>query len=249
MSERRIRRQWDGSNMAHGNQAGRVEVRTFLGVEASQVTTLRTRKVERNVEGGIVRVTIGELRRHASVRLRKVPAESPVEAADGAWTPALVEARLRRASETFRAMPGAADIWPAGHRSCMPTPVREPFKDSENDKPRPRPGRDEVTLAVTTWEWLVDTLFDLNDATRFALAEAVANNLRTGKQSGWRAVAKAMRARPDCRSVSYRHAPTLARKVLVELAQAWTAAGYAFDEVDIRRAVSLQASRKSVVIH
>jgi hypothetical protein len=210
---------------------------------------MRPAAIDRDDKGGIVRVRLVDYRRVASVKLRKVSARPSVMDADGAWSAALVEARLRRAAETFNAMPGAADIWPGGYKSCMPTPVREPFHDWENDQRAPRPGREEIAMATSTWEWMLDALFDKLDGTRLALAEAVANDLRTREGKGWAAIARVLRARPDCLSLSRIGAQQRARKVLVEVAAAWSTSGHAFDEVDIRRAVSLQVAGKSVVIH
>ncbi len=246
------KRVWNGTTMRDGLSAGRLEVRASLGtnVEPGKPVALKPAAIERDDKGTIVRVRLVDYRRVASVTLRRVSARPPVEAGDGAWSPALVEARLRRAAETFNAMPGAADIWPGGYKSTMPTPVREPFHDWENDRARPpRPGREEISTATSTWEWLLDVLFDKTDGTRLALAEAVANNLRTREGKGWSAIARALRARADCLSLSRIGAQQRARRVLDELAAAWSSSGHAFDEVDIRRAVSLQAAGKSVVIH
>lgn len=243
MSKARTTRVWNGQTMADGLDAGRLQVRTALGSNVEQrPTALRPLVVEaRNENGFPVRVRMVEYRRHASVKLREIPVERPVTSGNEAWTGALVEARLQRAADIFKATPGAADIWPAGYKSCMPTPVREPFHDWENDKTRVQPSREEISLAVATQGWLLDALYDRQDSTRLALAEAVGHRVK------WREVARTLKRRADCQSLSYNGAKIRARRLLDDLAVLWTQAGRAFDAADVRLAVSLAAHRLSVI--
>jgi len=45
------------------------------------------------------------------------------------WCPLTVRARLERMGETYRRLPHSPDTRPQQHKSCMPTPLRELFKD------------------------------------------------------------------------------------------------------------------------
>lgn len=243
MAKVRTERVWNGRTMSDGLAAGRLEIRTALGANVGTEPSMhRPLIVEaRDDRDFPIRVRAVDHRRFASVTQREIPAERPVVSGDGVWTAALVEARLQRAADIFRAMPRPADVWPTGYKSCMPTPVREPFHDWENDKPRVQPSHEEITLATTTTEWLLDSLYDRNDSTRLALAEAV------GHRVPWRAVARRLRRRADCQSLSYNGAAGRARRLLGELASLWTAAGRSFDAADVRLAVSLAAHGLSVI--
>lgn len=235
---------WNGGDMAEGIDGGRLEVRVHLGDSAATINAppMLRRIVARGQEAdGSMRVRLLDHRRAARVELRRLPAMRPVVEVEGAWSAALVEARLRRTAATFKGMQGAADIWPAGYRSCMPTPVRQMFHDVPDGPQRRRPTKEEIDLAVTTYEWQLDAVFDKDDSTRLALLEAVGHGLK------WRKVARMMRARADCQSLSDVGAKARARRLLRELAEAWNAAGHAPDDDDVRLAVSLAAAGRSLI--
>lgn len=232
-----------GRGMAEGLDGGRLEVRVHLGESAATINAppMLRRVVDRQAVEGGVRVRLLDHRRAARVELRRVPAMRPVVEVEGAWSAALVEARLRRAAATFKAMQGAADIWPAGYRSCMPTPVRQMFHDVPDGPQRRRPTKEEIDLAVATYEWQLDAVFDKADTTRLALLEAVGHGLK------WRKVARMLRARADCQSLSDAGAKGRARRLLLELAELWNGAGHAPDGDDVRLAVSLAAAGRSLI--
>lgn len=237
-------RVWNGAAMREGLNAGRLEVRTFTGatVDTSAPSALSPLIVEqRDALGFPVRVRRVAYRRVASVKLRQVAAERPVVEVPGTWSAGLVEARLRRIGETFRDMPGAADIWPAGYKSCMPTPVRELWHDMPAEARRVSPGREETDLAVATWQSVLDAVFDIDDGTALALVEAVAHAQK------WRQVARILRKRANCQSLSYKGAQIRARRLLADIATVWSRKNLAYDAVDVRRAVSLAATGHSVI--
>lgn len=88
-------------------------------------------------------------RRHASTRLVDTPpAEAPREPALGdPWEALTVRARLERMGEVYGRLPHAPDTRPQPVRSCMPTPVREPWKDASPGPLRLLPDHADIVAA------------------------------------------------------------------------------------------------------
>ena len=209
--------EWDGRNMGEGLDAGRLEI-AFEETGA-----------------GVHRV--------GSARLRTgLPAEPSVMDGPLLWSPSLVEARLRRAGEIFKAMQRDPDVWPMGHRSCMPTPILDRARDYAPDVViRVRPSHEEITLAERTFDWKFEATFNLQDVTRAALAEAVAFAVP------WRKVSKILKLRPDAQSLSFNGAKARAVRLMVEIASLWTAKEREFDDLDIAFAEALHRAGRSVI--
>lgn len=230
--------EWDGTSMGEGLDAGKVEVVYRNARGGAEISPRRVVGIDD--ETGSARLL--DYHRHVSVLLRRVPALPPMTDGLRLWSAALVEARLRRVYEIFRALPGASDIRPAGHKSCMPRPVLDRLTDYAPDRPvRVRPTKEEIDLADRTYGWLLDAVFDPSDSTRLVLLEAV------GTARPWRLVARDLRRRSDTQSMSYNGAKARARKLAGEVAAAWTSKEHEFDELDIRLAYALHGAGESVI--
>jgi len=119
--------------------------------------------------------------RHARTRFVKrapVTAIEPPQLGDP-WCPLTVRARLQRMAEVFRRIPHDPDTRPAREKSCMPTPVREIFKDLPGEPMRVPVGAVDYQAAMQ----VLDSLVTLTTEQRW-LAWAIAVRLddtKTGK--------------------------------------------------------------------
>ena len=88
-------------------------------------------------------------RRRASVRfVERPPPEVEREPALGdPWEPLTVRARLERMGEVYGRLPHSPDTRPQPVRSCMPTPVREPWKDAAPGPLRLLPDHADIVAA------------------------------------------------------------------------------------------------------
>jgi hypothetical protein len=131
------------------------------------------------------------------------------------WDSVTVRARLERMGETYRRLPGTGVVKPAQVKSCMPTPVREPWKDAA---PLPlRQGVTDADLAAS------NIIIDVLTAKERGIAWAIAN--RTSNQ--------------DLAELLHVSSPTAgARKqaVLELLAAHWNTMSWRPDAEDILRA-------------
>src|SRR4051812_16978928 len=100
--------------------------------------------------GKVLVVETGEMGHHfARTRFVEAPEKPALRQAPrlgDAWCPLTVRARLERMGETYRKLPHSPDTRPGGHRSCMPTPIRELFKDLPAEPLRP--GVSDADLAA-----------------------------------------------------------------------------------------------------
>jgi len=93
------------------------------------------------------------------------------------WCALTVRARLERMGETYRRLPHSPDTRPQQHKSCMPTPLLELFKDMP---PGPlRPGVTDAALAAAN-----QAIDGLNNRNR-RIAWAVANKINDNKLGKW----------------------------------------------------------------
>lgn len=134
------------------------------------------------------------------------------------WEPLTVRARLQRMAEVFRRIPHDPDTRPGGHRSCMPTPVREMFKDLPGEPMRVPVSRTDFTAA----KQVLDSLITLTRDQRI-VAWGIANNLgdrRVGRELG-----------------THHHAAAKAKLALLAfLAADWNRRGWESEEQDVRAA-------------
>jgi hypothetical protein len=96
------------------------------------------------------------------------------------WEPLTVRARLHRMAEIFRRIPHDPDTRPAGHRSCMPTPVREVFKDQPGEPMRVPVSRADFAAARQVLESLVTLTWEQR-CTAWAIANKLSDR-RLGRE-------------------------------------------------------------------
>lgn len=156
-------------------------------------------------------------RRRASARLVDTPPPTaPREPALGdAWDPLTVRARLERMGEVYRRLPHAPDTRPQQVRSCMPTPVREPWKDAAPGPLRLLPDHADIVAA----QQVVDAL----TADERSIAWAIANRM------GDRALGRHLRT-------SHHTAAHRKQAVLGVLTAHWNTLDWWPDAEDINRA-------------
>lgn len=157
------------------------------------------------------------LRRRASARFVDTPrAEAPREPALGdPWEPLTVRARLERMGEVYRRLPHAPDTRPQGHRSCMPTPVRELFKDMPPGPLRLVPDHADIVAA--------NQVIDVLTRDERSIAWAIANRM------GDRALGRHLRT-------SHHTAAHRKQAVLGVLTAHWNTLDWWPDAEDINRA-------------
>ena len=109
--------------------------------------------------------------RHARTRFveRKKPEKPPLPEVGDRWEPLTVRARLERMGETYRRLPHSPDTKPGGYKSCMPTPVREPWKDAAPSTLRQ--GVSEKDLQAS------NLIIDVLGSDERAVAWAIANRM------------------------------------------------------------------------
>lgn len=134
------------------------------------------------------------------------------------WCPLTVRARLERMAEVFRQVPHDPDTKPAQERSCMPTPVRQVFKDQPGEPMRIPVARSDLAAA----RQVLDSMIALNRAKRI-VTWSIANQIsdrRLGKY-----------IRKD-----HKTAARLKQIVLAELAGDWNGRGWSLELLDVRGA-------------
>ncbi|HZQ01403.1 MAG TPA: hypothetical protein VFB13_17795 [Reyranella sp.] len=137
------------------------------------------------------------------------------------WEPLTVRARLQRMAEVFRRVPHDPDTRPGQYRSCMPTPVREIFKDQPAEPMRVPVSRAELAAA----KQVLDSLITLTWEQRVT-AWAIANKLSD------RRLAKEIHC-------SHPTASDRKNALLRQLAADWNARGWTPDDFDLEHARSL----------
>lgn len=166
----------------------------------------------------------GSYRKHAKARFVAMqPPDQPrlPEIGDG-WCPLTVRARLQRMAEVFRRIPHTPDTKPGKERSCMPTPLREVFKDQPGEPMRIPPNRADLAAAMQ----LLDSLVKRQSRLQRVLIWGIAAKLSHRHL-----------ARQLC--CSHPHAAKRVQQMLVVLAAEWKANGWAPDAIDIERAGEL----------
>jgi len=138
------------------------------------------------------------------------------------WDPLTVRARLQRTAEVFRKLPHTPDTRPGGHRSCMPTPVRELFKDLPGEPMRLLPRAEDLEAM----RQVLDSLVHFRTAEQRMAIWGVAANL------SHRRIAREMRCSRD-------KAATAVQAILVTLAEDWNRRGTRPDHVDTEWAGAL----------
>ncbi len=162
--------------------------------------------------------------RHARARFATTTrASEPPEPPEigGAWCPLTVRARLQRMADIFRRVPHTPDTKPQGHRSCMPKPVREIFKDQPGEPMRLPVGSADLAAATQTLDSFV-TLTRLNKIVGWHIANNISDR-RLGRY-----------IRRDGKT-----AATLKQKLLAFLAFDWNERGWTPEAEDIRMARDL----------
>lgn len=155
--------------------------------------------------------------RHARTRFvdRPAPALPEPPKLGDPWCPLTVRARLERMGETYRRLPHSPDTRPAGHKSCMPTPLRELFKDMPAAPLRQ--GVSDADLAAA------NQVIDVLTKDERAIAWAIANRMKDTE----------LGLREGC---DRRTAAAKKQRVLGHLAAHWNAMDWKPDEEDVRRA-------------
>lgn len=163
--------------------------------------------------------------RHARTRFvakdRPSGATEPPEIG-GVWCPLTVRARLQRMAEIFRRIPHDPDTRPGQHRSCMPTPVREVFKDQPGEPMRVPVSRADYAAACQVLDDLVKRQSRLQRVLIWGIA---------ARQSH--------RQLAEHLCCSHVHAGKRVQQMLVILVKAWNDAGWRPDGIDIERAREL----------
>jgi hypothetical protein len=162
--------------------------------------------------------------RHARTRFvkpAKVVEVEPPKLGDP-WEPLTVRARLHRMNEVFRRIPHTPDTKPRQHRSSMPEPVREVFKDQPGEPMRLPVGRADHSAAMQ----LLDSLVKRQSRLQRVLIWGIA-----AKQSH-RQLAKHL-------CCGHPHAGRRVQEMLVVLAADWNARGWRPDATDIADALDL----------
>lgn len=162
--------------------------------------------------------------RHARARFVEARREAdPLEPPEigSIWCPLTVRARLQRMADVFRRVPHTPDTKPQGHRSCMPQPVREIFKDQPGEPMRLRVAQADYAAAMQTLDSFV-TLSRLNKIVGWHLANNISDR-RLGRY-----------VRRD-----HKTAAKLKQKLLAFLAGDWNARGWVPEAEDVRMARDL----------
>jgi len=175
------------------------DVEVEVGLDERTMTRARTRFVE-----------------------RRPPPEPPRPPELGdPWCRLTVRARLLRMAETFRRVPHTPDTKPQGHRSCMPEPLREVFKDQPGEPMRLPVGKADLDAA----NQVLDSLVTLNRLNKI-VAWHIANRLGDRRLGRY--------VRRDGKT-----AARLKQKLLDRLAHDWTARGWPLQAEDVREARAL----------
>lgn len=175
--------------------------------------------------------------RHAATERVAKPNRLPVAIPADRWTPPTVTARLRRMSAAFARLPMSADVWPSGHRSCMPTPI---LKRSDDYAPAPARVREQqrsadVDMAIKTMQECL-RIFEF-DPNRRAAFWAVALGW------SWRDAAQEMKADKLCTPVSHTRMGQLMAEVTQAIADDWNAKHRPLDRADIALAQTFHRNR------
>lgn len=175
----------------------------------------------------ILTVELGLDDRSTRARTRfvdKAPAPKPPKEPEvgDPWEPLTVRARLQRMAEVFRRLPHDPDTRPGQHRSCMPTPVREVFKDQPADPMRVPVSRVDQAAATQ----VLDSLVTFKDTDARLVFWAIAAKL-TDRRLG--------------RELRCHHVTAGKRKeaLLGVLASDWNARGWRPDATDVQNARAL----------
>lgn len=138
------------------------------------------------------------------------------------WEPLTVRARLLRTAEVFRKLPHTPDTRPQSYRSCMPTPVRELFKDLPGEPMRLPVPADDYAAA----RQVLDSLLKFRtDEQRLAIWGVATR--RSHREMG-----RYLHKGKD-------YAASLAQRILQLLAEDWNERGWSPDAADIDRAADL----------
>jgi len=178
--------------------------------------------LDETVERGGRGITPATYRVHARTRFVAVARPSNVAPTLGdPWCELTVRARLMRMADVFRRLPHTADTRPAGFKSCMPTPVREIWKDQPGEPMRLGVSASDMTAARQALDglWMLD---------------------REGLIVAWGIAAKLSDRRVG-RELGCHHATAAGKKLFILglLAAKWNLAGTLPDAVDIRDAGAL----------
>jgi hypothetical protein len=173
------------------------------------------------VEIGLDEVTRTEARSRFVARKSKVAPPRPPELGDP-WCPLTVRARLHRMAEVFRRIPHDPDTRPGIERSCMPTPVREIFKDQPGEPMRLPVARADYAAACEVLDDLVKRQSRLQRILVWGIA---------AKQSH-RQIAEHL-------CCSHTHAGKRVQQMLTILVSAWNGYGWMPEAADIERAKEL----------
>lgn len=160
--------------------------------------------------------------RHARTRFVDKPKVSDFPAPPvlgDPFDPVTVRARLQRMAEVFRRMPHDPDTRPGQHRSCMPTPVREIFKDLPGEPMRVPVARVDLSAA----KQVLDSLITFKDTDNRLVVWAIAAKL-SHRRLG-------IELRCDHKTAAARVQAMLAGLVID-----WNARGWRPDEIDIANA-------------
>jgi hypothetical protein len=173
------------------------------------------------VETGLDPVTRTEAR--SRFVARKPAAEPPkLPELGDPWCPLTVRARLQRMADVFRRIPHDPDTRPALFRSCMPTPVREIFKDQPGEPMRLPVARADYAAACEVLDDLVKRQSRLQRILVWGIA---------ARQSH-----RQMADRLRC---SHTHAGKRVQQMLTVLVAAWNGYGWKPEAADIERAKEL----------
>ena len=199
----------DGDGVRNGNGLGAAmdvmdrsgqDVEVEIGLDAATRTRARARFVARK------------------------PAQEPPKPPElgDPWCPLTVRARLQRMAEVFRRLPHDPDTRPGRERSCMPTPVREIFKDMPPDPMRVPVAQADYNAACLVLDDLVKRQSRLQRILVWSIAVKLPH----------REIAKQL-------CCSHTHAGKRVQQMLTILVAAWNGYGWKPDAADIERAREL----------
>ena len=181
---------------------------------------LEERAGGRLVDGKVVTRTRRARTRFVTPRKAAAPVRSP-EVGDP-WCPLTVRARLQRMSDVFRRIPHDPDTRPGIERSCMPTPVREVFKDQPGEPMRVPVSRADYNAACQVLDDLVKRQSRLQRILVWGIA---------ARQSH-RQIAEHL-------CCSHTHAAKRVQQMLTILVASWNGRGWMPEAADIERAREL----------
>lgn len=138
------------------------------------------------------------------------------------WCPLTVRARLQRMAEVFRRIPHDPDTRPGKERSCMPTPIREIFKDQPGEPMRLPVARVDYAAACQVLDDLVKRQSRLQRILVWGIAVKAPH----------REIAKQL-------CCSHTHAAKRVQEMLTVLVAAWNGYGWVPEAADIERAKEL----------